>query len=174
MCSSDLWKGNSSFVNAAAPEKKVETLEVDLWAGRRKRTETQASGANGPAGEGKSNPENPPTMEAVVERQNMLRALAAVERNAGAAGVDGISTGQLREQLRRHWAQTKVSLLAGTYQPLPVRRVDIPKPGGGTRMLGIPTVMDRLIQQAIQVHPTSLYLDSCKPRSFRIKKSSSR
>jgi RNA-directed DNA polymerase len=136
-------------VNEAAPEKKVERLEVDLWAGRRKRTETQAGGANVPAGEIKSNPENPPTMEAVVERQNLLRALAAVERNAGAAGVDGISTRQLREQLRRHWAQTKASLLAGRYQPLPVRRVDIPKPGGGTRMLGIPTVMDRLIQQAI-------------------------
>ena len=88
-------------------------------------------------------------MEAVVERQNMLRALAAVERNAGAGGVDGMSTRQLREALRRDWAQIKASLLAGTYEPLPVRRVEIPKPGGGTRMLGIPTVLDRLLQQAI-------------------------
>lgn len=79
----------------------------------------------------------------------MIRALAAVERNAGAAGVDGMSTRQLRAHLRQHWTQTKASLLEGTYQPLPVRRVDIPKPGGGTRMLGIPTVLDRLIQQAI-------------------------
>ena len=79
----------------------------------------------------------------------MFRALAAVERNAGAGGVDGRSTRQLRAHLHQHWTQTKASLLAGTYQPLPVRRVDIPKPGGGTRMLGIPTVLDRLIQQAI-------------------------
>jgi RNA-directed DNA polymerase len=79
----------------------------------------------------------------------MLRALAAVERNAGAAGVDGVRTVELRAYLRQHWSQTKTSLLGGRYQPLPVRRVDIPKPGGGTRMLGIPTVLDRLIQQAI-------------------------
>jgi RNA-directed DNA polymerase len=88
-------------------------------------------------------------MAAVVERENMFRALAAVERNAGAAGVDGMSTRQLRAHLRQHWTQTKASLLEGTYQPLPVRRVEIPKPGGGTRMLGIPTVLDRLVQQAI-------------------------
>ena len=88
-------------------------------------------------------------MAAVVERENMIRALAAVERNAGAGGVDGMSTRQLRAHLRQHWTQTKASLLAGTYQPLPVRRADIPKPGGGTRMLCIPTVLDRLIQQAI-------------------------
>jgi RNA-directed DNA polymerase len=136
-------------VNEAVPEKKVARLEADLWAGRRKRTETQARGANVPAGEGEANPENPPTMEAVVERQNMLRALAAVERNRGAGGVDGMSTRQLREALRRDWAQIKASLLAGTYQPLPVRRVEIPKPGGGTRLLGIPTVRDRLIQQGV-------------------------
>ena len=73
-------------MNAAAPEKKVETLEVDLWAGRRKRTETRASGANVPAGGEASNPQNHPTMAAVVERENMIRALAAVERNAGDNG----------------------------------------------------------------------------------------
>jgi RNA-directed DNA polymerase len=136
-------------VNEAVPEKKVERLEVDLWAGRRKRTETRANGANVPAGETKSNPENHPRMEAVVERQNRLRALAAVERNQGAGGVDGVSTPELRPLLRRRWAEIKASLLAGRYQPAPVRRVEIPKPGGGTRLLGIPTVVDRLIQQAV-------------------------
>ena len=136
-------------MNAAAPEKKVETLEVDLWAGRRQRTETRASGANVPAGGESSNPQNHPTMAAVVERENMIRALAAVEGNAGAAGIDGMSTRQLHTHLRQHWTQIKAGLLAGTYQPQPVRRVDIPKPGGGTRMLGIPTVLDRLVQQAI-------------------------
>lgn len=88
-------------------------------------------------------------MEAVVRRENLLLALHAVERNQGAAGVDGMTTGQLRGHLRQHWEQIKEQLLAGTYQPHLVRRVDIPKPGGGTRMLGIPTVLDRLIQQAL-------------------------
>ena len=88
-------------------------------------------------------------MEAVVSRENMLLALRAVERNQGAAGVDRMTTGQLRGHLRQQWEQIKEQLLAGTYRPHPVRRVDIPKPGGGTRMLGIPTVLDRLIQQAL-------------------------
>jgi RNA-directed DNA polymerase len=88
-------------------------------------------------------------MAAVVSRENMLLALRAVERNQGAAGVDGMTTGQLRGHLRQHWEQLKAQLLAGSYQPHLVRRVDIPKPGGGTRMLGIPTVLDRLIQQAL-------------------------
>lgn len=88
-------------------------------------------------------------MEAVVSRENMLLALHAVERNRAAAGVDGMTTGQLRGHLRQQREQIKAHLLEGSYQPQPVRRVDIPKPGGGTRMLGIPTVMDRLIQQAL-------------------------
>jgi RNA-directed DNA polymerase len=88
-------------------------------------------------------------MEAVVARENMLRALRAVEGNAGAAGVDGMTSGELRGHLRARWEQLKRQLLEGTYQPQPVRRVDIPKPGGGMRMLGIPTVVDRLIQQAM-------------------------
>jgi len=88
-------------------------------------------------------------METIVARENMLQAMLAVERNAGAAGVDGMTTEQLRGHLRECWEQIKGQLLAGEYQPQAVRRVDIPKPGGGTRMLGIPTVMDRMIQQAM-------------------------
>jgi RNA-directed DNA polymerase len=88
-------------------------------------------------------------MEAIVERGNMFSALRAVERNAGAPGADGLPVAELRNWLRRHWQEVKERLLAGTYRPQPVRRMDIPKPGGGTRMLGIPTVLDRLIQQAI-------------------------
>lgn len=88
-------------------------------------------------------------MESIVARENMLQAMRAVERNAGAAGVDGMTTEQLRGHLRERWEQIKGQLLAGEYEPQAVRRVDIPKPGGGTRMLGIPTVIDRLIQQAM-------------------------
>ena len=79
----------------------------------------------------------------------MLKALRAVETNRGAGGIDGMEVGQLRGFLKEHWAGIKERLLIGSYEPQPVRRVDIPKPGGGTRMLGIPTVLDRLIQQAI-------------------------
>jgi RNA-directed DNA polymerase len=89
-------------------------------------------------------------MEAVVERENMWLALKRVERNKGAAGVDNMTVEQLRTYLREHWLRIKEELLAGTYQPQPVRKVEIPKPGGkGMRMLGIPTVIDRLIQQAL-------------------------
>jgi len=89
-------------------------------------------------------------MEAVVERENMFGALRQVEANKGSAGVDGVSVDALRACLREHWPRIKEELLEGRYQPQPVRKVEIPKPGGkGMRQLGIPTVMDRLIQQAL-------------------------
>ncbi len=89
-------------------------------------------------------------MEAVVERENMLKALHQVEANKGSAGVDGVSVFALRATLREHWPRIREELLDGRYQPQPVRKVEIPKPGGkGMRQLGIPTVMDRLIQQGL-------------------------
>ncbi|WP_254893639.1 group II intron reverse transcriptase/maturase [Mycobacterium malmoense] len=81
--------------------------------------------------------------------RNLMVALERVERNRGAAGVDGMSTQELRGWCREHWAEVKVALDAGTYRPSPVRQVMIPKPDGGQRKLGVPTVLDRLIQQAI-------------------------
>ena len=89
-------------------------------------------------------------MEAVVERGNMLKALRQVEANKGSSGVDGVTVENLRSHLREHWPRIREELLEGRYQPQPVRKVEIPKPGGkGMRQLGIPTVMDRLIQQAL-------------------------
>lgn len=88
-------------------------------------------------------------MTAVVERANMLAALQQVERNRGSAGVDGMTIDELRPWLKEHWAMIRSKLLEGSYQPCAVRRVAIPKPGGGERILGTPTVVDRLIQQAI-------------------------
>ena len=89
-------------------------------------------------------------LAAVVERKNMWLALKQVERNSGAAGVDNMTVAQLRDYLREHWPRIREELLAGSYQPQPVRKVEIPKPSGkGMRMLGIPTVVDRLIQQAL-------------------------
>lgn len=79
-------------------------------------------------------------MEAVVDPENATRAWRAVKRNRGAPGIDGMTTGELRSHIRRHWGKLRAKLLEGTYVPSPVRRVELPKPGGGVRMLGIPTV----------------------------------
>ena len=86
-----------------------------------------------------------PSMEAIVEHE---KALAQVKRNKGAAGIDGMTVDDLPAYLKEHWPTIRVQLLAGIYRPQPVRRVEIPKASGGMRPLGIPTVLDRFIQQA--------------------------
>ena len=88
-------------------------------------------------------------MEKVVTRANMLESYKRVLSNKGAAGVDGVTVEELHEYSKTHWDRMRRELLRAEYKPQPVRRVDIPKPGGGTRMLGVPTVIDRLIQQAV-------------------------
>ena len=88
-------------------------------------------------------------MEAVVERRNLQLAYQRVVENKGAAGVDDITVLEFKDHLKQRWPQIRAKLLAGVYLPSPVRRVDIPKPDGGVRTLGIPTVVDRLIQQAL-------------------------
>jgi RNA-directed DNA polymerase len=87
-------------------------------------------------------------MERIVERDNLRKALARVRRNKGAAGADGMTVDDLAAHLKEHWPTIKAQLLDGTYKPQPVKRVEIPKASGGTRPLGIPTVLDRFIQQA--------------------------
>ena len=88
-------------------------------------------------------------MQEVLQPDNLEAALAQVQANKGAAGVDGMTVSQLPGCLRLHWPRIRQQLLEGTYQPQPVRRVEIPKPDGGVRKLGIPTVLDRFIQQAV-------------------------
>jgi RNA-directed DNA polymerase len=88
-------------------------------------------------------------MEEVCERENLLRALKRVKSNKGGPGIDGMKVGELPGYLKQHWPAIREQLLSGTYKPQPVRRVEIPKPDGGVRQLGIPTVLDRLIQQAV-------------------------
>lgn len=105
--------------------------------------------SNTTAREEQSNPNSTRLMEEVIERNNMTLALKRVEQNKGAAGIDHMSVDELRAQLKVQWPMIKEQLLNGRYQPKPVRRVEIPKPGGGVRKLGIPTVIDRLIQQAL-------------------------
>lgn len=90
-----------------------------------------------------------PLMERVLERGNLFAALKRVTQNKGSAGVDGLTLDELPQYLKRHWPRLRQELLEGRYQPQPVKRVIIPKSGGGERFLGIPTVVDRLIQQAL-------------------------
>src|SRR5712672_2644863 len=88
-------------------------------------------------------------MEEVCERGNLKEALRRVKANKGSAGVDGMTVGHLADYLKQHWPAIREQLLSGVYEPQPVRRVEIPKPDGGVRKLGIPSVLDRLIQQAV-------------------------
>lgn len=105
-------------------------------------------------------------MEAICSPENMHRAYRQVVANKGAAGVDRITVHQLPDQLRHHWPQIREQLLSGTYQPQPVRRVEIPKPDGGVRKLGIPTVLDRLIQQAILQVLSPVWEPTFSPHSY--------
>ena len=86
----------------------------------------------------------------VFSRENLFAALERVQRNGGGPGVDGMRVEELPEHLRQHWESIREKLETGKYRPSPVKRVEIPKPGGGRRKLGIPTVLDRMIQQAMQ------------------------
>ena len=90
-----------------------------------------------------------PCLEAIVARDNLRKALAQVRRNKGAPGIDGMTVEALAAHLKDHWPAIRAQLLEGSYRPLPVKRVEIPKATGGVRALGIPTVLDRFIQQAV-------------------------
>lgn len=105
-------------------------------------------------------------MEEVVSRVNMMKAYNRVVSNKGSAGIDGMTTGCLKEHLQREWVHIREELLNGTYHPHPVRKVEIPKPGGGIRMLGIPTVCDRLIQQALYQELGPLFEPGFSPHSY--------
>ena len=148
-------------------ERRAEMLESHPEGSRRKRREEGLGASRVTARREHSGPEAEQLIEAVVERENLWRALKQVERNKGAAGVDNMTVAQLRAYLREHWLRIKEELLAGEYHPLPVRKVEIPKPGSkGMRMLGIPTVLDRLIQQALQQVLSPLFEASFSESSY--------
>ncbi|MFH1269201.1 MAG: group II intron reverse transcriptase/maturase [Planctomycetota bacterium] len=114
-----------------------------------------------------SKPREAELMEAVVERENMVAALRRVKANKGSAGMDDMSVDELTPHLKAHWPRIKEALLAGRYEPSPVRRVEIPKPDGkGMRQLGIPTVLDRLIQQALHQVMQPLFDPNFSERSY--------
>jgi RNA-directed DNA polymerase len=105
-------------------------------------------------------------LEQLLSRENLLEALKRVEANKGSHGVDGMSVKSIREHIKQNWQTIRHAIEEGTYQPSPVRRVEIPKPNGGTRMLGIPTVTDRLIQQAIAQVLTPLFDSQFSEHSY--------
>lgn len=96
-------------------------------------------------------------LSAVLDSDNLRRAWARVKANRGAPGIDGVTCEDFPAWSRTHWPALRQRIESGRYQPLPVRRVEIPKPAGGSRLLGIPTVMDRVIQQAIAQVLTPLF-----------------
>jgi group II intron reverse transcriptase/maturase len=104
--------------------------------------------------------------ERMLSPENLSRALRRVRANRGAPGVDGMTTDELLPWLREHWGRVREDLDAGTYRPSPVRRVVIPKPGGGQRLLGVPTCLDRLIQQAIAQVLTPIFDPGFSGSSF--------
>ena len=142
--------------------------EADFAEGRVKPESTQSGLRGIPAQTKETIPEGlvSDLLEQMVAAANMRAALKRVEQNKGAAGVDEMTVKQLRPFLLTHWPSLKEALLSGTYRPLPVTRVEIPKPSGGTRSLGIPTVVDRLIQQAMLQVLTPLFDPHFSPASY--------
>src|SRR5665213_3254043 len=139
---------------------------MNLRSDMRQNIQTELDFSSTPAGEareaGREETESPPVvrdpespastnrlMEVVCERENLKEALRRVKANKGSAGVDGMTVGGITDYLKQHWPAIRGQLLSGTYEPKPVRRVEIPKADGGIRKLGIPTMLDRLIQQAV-------------------------
>src|SRR6202012_2274715 len=124
----------TSSINRAAPEGQEDGIGADNTA-RIKEGESK---------------EEKGLLEAIVSEGNMRKAYRQVVGNGGSAGVDGMEVEPLKDYLKVHWTRIKGELLEGAYRPQAVRKVMIPKPGGGDRMLGIPTVLDRMIQQGVQ------------------------
>lgn len=126
-----------------------EQFELPLEdRGEAPRAERSGEARSAAQGAERSGPDHS-LMERVVEGENLRRALKRVQQNQGSPGVDGLTVEELPDYLRAHWSAFREQLLRGRYQPSVVKRVEIPKPGGGVRLLGIPTVLDRFIQQAV-------------------------
>ncbi len=122
----------------------LSAVEVKPEAVLEEGTETPTAG-----GKAESQAGNEQLMEVILERANLKQALQRVVSNRGAAGVDGMGVEELKPHLKQHWGSLREQLLSGSYKPQPVRRVEIPKADGGKRKLGIPTAVDRFIQQAV-------------------------
>src|SRR6478672_2051019 len=135
-------------------DDEQQNIQIELDFSSALTGEAREAGREGPEASGAtSGTENPAStnrlMEAVCERENLKAALRKVKANKGSPGVDGMTVIGIKDYLKQHWPAIREQLLNGTYEPKPVRRVEIPKPDGGVRKLGIPSVLDRFIQQAV-------------------------
>src|SRR5713101_883753 len=135
-------------------DDKQQNTQIKLDSSSALTGEAREAGREGTESSGAMNgTENPAStnrlMEEVCERENLKAAMRQVRANQGSPGVDGITVIGIKDYLKQHGPAIREQLLNGTYEPKPVRRVEIPKPDGGVRKLGIPTVLDRLIQQAV-------------------------
>jgi len=132
-----------------AEEAEAYASMAGAEKGRRNLSEAGSGAETGTAAVGGTKPEALRLMEAAAERSNMLCAYERVVKNKGAPGVDGLTVSEFKPWLQAHWPSVRQALLAGDYMPAAVRKVEIPKPQGGVRTLGIPTVLDGLIQQSL-------------------------
>src|SRR5580692_2521668 len=135
-------------------DDKQQNIQMELDFSSTPTGEAREAGREATELSGATNgTENPAStnrlMEEVCERENLKAALRQVRANKGSPGVDGMTVVGIKDYLKQHWPAIREQLLNGTYEPRPVRRVEIPKPDGGVRNLGIPTVLDRFIQQAV-------------------------
>src|SRR6202795_3096328 len=135
-------------------DDKQQNIQLELDFSSALTGEAREAGREGTESSGAMNgTENPAStnrlMEEVCERENLKAALQRVKANKGSPGVDGMTVIGIKDYLKQHWPAIREQLLSGTYEPKPVRRVEIPKPDGGVRKLGIPTVLNRFIQQAV-------------------------
>src|ERR1017187_8085943 len=136
-------------------DDKQQNIQMQLDFSSALTGEAREAGREGAESAGARNgTENPAStnrlMEEVCERENLKAALRRVKGNKGSRGVDGMPVIGIKDYLKQHWPAIREQLLSGTYEPKPVKRVEIDKPDGGVRKLGIPTVLDRLVQQAVQ------------------------
>ena len=143
------WTGAEVSMTTGVAEDRIEISGATAKGSDRKSREYACGVTRGTATEDPSCPETQRLLETILSRENMQAAYQRVASNKGAAGIDGTTVGELGDHLRHNWPSIREQLLAGAYRPQAVRKVDIPKASGGTRSLGIPTVLDRLIQQAL-------------------------
>src|ERR1039457_5685823 len=132
-------------------QKKQEQLALPFAGGSEAlSSEREGAEALGARREAEDPAGNQRVMEEVCERENRRKALKRVRANQGSPGIDGMTLDELPGYLEQHWPTIREQLMSGTYESKPVKRVEIPKPDGGVRKLGIPTVLDRFVQQAVQ------------------------
>jgi len=162
------------MVRANKQERTVEKPEACTeGSGRNPRLAVKGVESAALANAVKTCQETERIMEAVVERGNMTMAYQRVMKNKGASGVDGLTVEELKPFLNCHWERIRERLLRGEYIPSPIRKVEIPKPDGGKRMLGIPTVLDRVISQALHQVLEPLFDDGFSESSYGFRRNRS-